>query len=106
MIRHVFKLIWNRKRTSLLMMAEIFVSFLVLFAVVALAVYMMDNWRRPIGFSIERVWNIDVDMKQTSDGSQRCAAHGAARSRSGAHLIQGFDQPQSSGRRGRPAFAG
>ena len=34
MIRHLFKLIWNRKRTNLLMMAEIFVSFLVLFAVV------------------------------------------------------------------------
>ena len=34
MIRHVFKLIWNRKRTNVLMMTEIFVSFLVLFAVV------------------------------------------------------------------------
>ena len=34
MIRHVFKLIWNRKRTNFLMMTEIFVSFLVLFAVV------------------------------------------------------------------------
>jgi len=67
MIRHLFKLIWNRKRTNVLMMAEIFVSFLVLFAVVALAVYMLDNWRRPIGYSIDRVWNIGVDMKQTSD---------------------------------------
>jgi putative ABC transport system permease protein len=67
MIRHLFKLIWNRKRTNVLMMAEIFVSFLVLFAVVALAVYMLDNWRRPIGYSIGRVWNIGIDMKQTSD---------------------------------------
>ena len=50
MIRHLFKLIWNRKRTNLLMMTEIFVSFLVLFAVVALAVYCADNWRRPLGF--------------------------------------------------------
>ncbi len=49
MIRHVFKLIWNRKRTNFLMMTEIFVSFLVLFAVVALGVYTADNWRRPIG---------------------------------------------------------
>ena len=51
MIRHLFKLIWNRKRTNVLMMTEIFVSFLVLFAVLSLAVYMFDNWRRPIGFS-------------------------------------------------------
>ena len=67
MIRHVFRLIWNRKRTNFLMMTEIFVSFLVLFAVVALGVYTADNWRRPIGFSIDRVWTIAVDMKQTGD---------------------------------------
>ena len=58
MIRHVFKLIWNRKRTNFLMMTEIFVSFLVLFAVVALGVYTADNWRRPLGFSIDRVWSV------------------------------------------------
>jgi putative ABC transport system permease protein len=51
MIRHVFKLIWNRKRTNFLMVLEIFVSFIVLFAVVGLGVYTLDNWRRPIGFS-------------------------------------------------------
>ena len=67
MIRHVFKLIWNRKRTNALMMIEIFVSFLVLFAVVALGVYTADNWRRPLGYSIDRVWVVGVDMKQTGD---------------------------------------
>jgi len=67
MIRHVFKLIWNRKRTNFLMMTEIFVAFLVLFAVVALGVYTADNWRRPIGYSIDRVWSVTIDMKQTSD---------------------------------------
>ena len=67
MIRHVFKLIWNRKRTNALMMVEIFVSFLVLFAVVALGVYTADNWRRPLGYSIDRVWVIGIDMKQTGD---------------------------------------
>jgi putative ABC transport system permease protein len=73
MIRHVFKLIWNRKRTNFLMMTEIFVSFLVLFAVVALGVYTADNWRRPIGYSIDRVWNVTVDMKQASDDSFNAA---------------------------------
>jgi putative ABC transport system permease protein len=67
MIRHVFRLIWNRKRTNLLMMSEIFVSFLVLFAVVALAVYTLDNWGRPIGYSIDRVWHVAVDMQQSTD---------------------------------------
>ena len=67
MIRHVFTLIWNRKRTNFLMMTEIFVSFLVLFAVVALGVYTADNWRRPLGYSIDRVWSVTIDMKQTGD---------------------------------------
>ena len=60
MIRPVFKLIWNRKRTNFLMMTEIFVAFLVLFAVVALGVYTADNWWRPIGYSIDRVWSVTI----------------------------------------------
>ena len=67
MIRHVFKLIWNRKRTNFLMVLEIFVSFIVLFAVVGVGVYTLDNWRRPIGFSYDRVWDVSIDMKQVSD---------------------------------------
>jgi putative ABC transport system permease protein len=67
MIRHVFTLIWNRKRTNFLMMSEIFVSFLVLFAVVALGVYTIDNWGRPIGYSIDRVWHVAIDMQQSTD---------------------------------------
>ena len=76
MIRHVFKLIWNRKRTNVLMMTEIFVSFLVLFAVVALGVYTLDNWRRPLGFSIDRVWAVGVDMKQVMRRRLRRGAAG------------------------------
>ena len=67
MTRHILRLIWNRKRTNLLMMAEIFVSFLVLFAVAGLGVYTADNWRRPRGFSIENVWDVSIDMKQATD---------------------------------------
>ena len=67
MIRHIFKLIWNRKRTNFLMVLEIFVSFIVLFAVVGVGVYTMDNWRRPIGFSYDRVWDVSIDMKQVND---------------------------------------
>lgn len=73
MIRHVFRLIWNRKRTNGLMMAEIFVSFLVVFAVAALGVYTADNWRRPIGFSHDRVWVVSIDMQQTSDDTWNAA---------------------------------
>jgi putative ABC transport system permease protein len=64
MIKHLIKLVWNRKRANFLIMIEIFFSFLVLFAVAALAVTYADNYRRPLGFVYENVWNIDVDMEQ------------------------------------------
>ena len=67
MTRHVLRLIWNRKRTNLLMMAEIFVAFLVLFAVISLGVYTADLWRQPIGFTPDRIWNVAIDMKQTTN---------------------------------------
>ena len=67
MIRHVFKLIWHRKRTNLLLMAEIFFSVLVLFGVGALGVYMAENWRRPIGFTADSLWIVNVDMRVTGD---------------------------------------
>ena len=34
MIRHLFKLVWNRKRANALLVVEIFFSFLVVFAVI------------------------------------------------------------------------
>jgi putative ABC transport system permease protein len=67
MIRHVFKLIWHRKRSNLLLMAEIFFSVLVLFGVGALGVYMAENWRQPIGFSPDNLWIVNVDMRVTGN---------------------------------------
>jgi putative ABC transport system permease protein len=67
MIRHICKLIWHRKRTNLLLITEIFFSVLVLFGVGALGVYMAENWRRPIGFTSENLWLVNVDMRVTGD---------------------------------------
>ena len=67
MLKHLFKLVWNRKRTNFLIILEIFFSFLVLFAVVTLGVFYADNYNHPLGFSYENVWNIAIDLKQTSD---------------------------------------
>jgi putative ABC transport system permease protein len=67
MIKHLIKLVWNRKRANFLISLEIFISFLVLFAVIVLAVYFSENYRRPLGFSYENVWNVQIDMKQLSD---------------------------------------
>lgn len=56
MIKHLFKLIWKQKKTNFLMMFEIFISFLILFAVSTLGVYYLRNYNQPAGLSTENVW--------------------------------------------------
>jgi putative ABC transport system permease protein len=61
MIRHLFKLVWHRKRANALVMIEIFFSFLVVFAVVTTAASLLVSWNRPLGFSYGNVWVISAD---------------------------------------------
>ena len=56
MLKHLFKLIWNKKKQNFLLMTEIFFSFLIMFAVFTLAVYNYQNYRRPMGFTYDDVW--------------------------------------------------
>jgi putative ABC transport system permease protein len=63
MTRHLLKLIWNRKRTNFLLMLELFFSFLVLFAVVTLGLFYLDNYRQPLGYDYADVWCVQVDTK-------------------------------------------
>jgi putative ABC transport system permease protein len=61
MIRHLFTLMWNRKRANGLLVLEIFLAFVVLFAVGSTGVYMWSNYRAPLGFEYEHVWEIDMN---------------------------------------------
>ena len=67
MIKHLFKLTWNRKGANALVVVEIFVSFLVVFGVALLGVQYASTYWRPLGFSREGVLNVSVDVKQDSD---------------------------------------
>lgn len=60
MIRHLLKLVWNRKRANALLIAEIFISFIVIFAVLTAAVTYGSNWGRPLGFDYDNVWNVEM----------------------------------------------
>lgn len=70
MTRHLLKLVWNRKRTTGLVMLEIAAAFIVLALVAGFAVYALDNWRRPIGFEWAQVWDIEVNRRsaEADDG--------------------------------------
>ncbi|MCK5077291.1 MAG: hypothetical protein KAR38_12995, partial [Calditrichia bacterium] len=63
MIKQMFKLIWNRKRSNFLMMTGIFISFFVLFMVMVTINYNLNNYTKPLGFNYKNVWKIGVDWK-------------------------------------------
>ncbi|WP_295718084.1 FtsX-like permease family protein [Mucilaginibacter sp.] len=61
MFKHLFKLIWNKKKQNFLLMTEMLVSFMVLFAVFTLMVYYYDNYKKPMGFKYQDVWVININ---------------------------------------------
>jgi putative ABC transport system permease protein len=64
MIRHLLKLTWNRKRMNALIILEIFFSFLVVFGVVTMGVFLWGNYRSPLGYSWQNVWNVRVNLQR------------------------------------------
>lgn len=74
MIRHLLKMVWNRRRNNLLLSVEIFFSFLVLFLVVVFGVYFADNYRQPLGFDYHDVLTVSLQTNQNSaQGEERKA---------------------------------
>lgn len=67
MIRHLLKLVWHRKRANALVMAEIFFSFLIVFAVVTMAVSMARRWNAPLGYEWRNVWVVNVENSLRKD---------------------------------------
>jgi putative ABC transport system permease protein len=67
MTRHLLRLIWNRKRQNFLLTVEIFFAFLTLFGVVLIAVHYANNARRPLGYRIERIWDLSVDRRESDE---------------------------------------
>jgi putative ABC transport system permease protein len=64
MIRHLFKLIWNKKKSHALLIIEIWASFMVLFGLASLIIYNVRNYIQPLGFDYENVWTINLSNNQ------------------------------------------
>jgi len=60
MIRHLITLMWNRKRANGLLLAEIFLAFIVLFVVGSVVIYNWRNYQEPLGFDYQHVWRVDL----------------------------------------------
>lgn len=66
MFTHLFKLIWNKKKQNFLLMLEMLVSFIVMFAVFTLLVYYYQNYKWPMGFVYDNVWSVNLESHEGS----------------------------------------
>lgn len=60
MISHIFKLIWNRKRSNMLIILEVAIAFVVVFALSVLAIRNYNLMQVPLGFEYNDRWRIQV----------------------------------------------
>lgn len=67
MIKHLFRLMWNKKRGHVLLIVEILAAFLVLFGVTSLITYNLGNYRQPLGYDYRDAWTISFDARGMSD---------------------------------------
>ncbi|MGP1609178.1 MAG: ABC transporter permease, partial [Burkholderiales bacterium] len=58
MIRHAFKLIWNRKRANALIMFELLITFLILFALAGFSLNLYRLYGIPLGFNVANTWAV------------------------------------------------
>ena len=70
MIRHLFTLIWNRKRQNALMILEIFLAFLILFSVLTFVYHNMGRYSSPLGFETENIWIAHLNIPREADSVQ------------------------------------
>jgi putative ABC transport system permease protein len=73
MFTHLFKLIWNKKKQNFLLITEMFVSFLVMFAVFTMIVRAYNNYRQPVGFDYEDVWAVSFMHPENIQGNDSVA---------------------------------
>ncbi|MEJ7684854.1 MAG: ABC transporter permease [Segetibacter sp.] len=65
MIKHLFKLIWNKKKQNALLITEMFISFIVMFAVFTLIVFSYNNYKQPMGFDYKDVWVVNFSPPES-----------------------------------------
>jgi putative ABC transport system permease protein len=64
MFSHLFKLIWNKKKYNFLMITEMFVSFLVIFALFSMLVFYYHNYKQPMGLDYDDVWVVNYSLPE------------------------------------------
>ena len=60
-------MIWNKRRSNALILIEIFLAFLVLFAVLSYVIYNMRMLSAPLGFETKDKWMVNLDDLTSKD---------------------------------------
>jgi putative ABC transport system permease protein len=61
MFKHLFKMIWNKKKQNSLLIVEILLSFLVIFAVFTFGLNSYNNYAKRMGIEYQNVWAISYN---------------------------------------------
>jgi putative ABC transport system permease protein len=69
--KHLFRLMWNRRKMNLLMIIEIFVSYLVIFLLCQSLVKFAFYYTEPLGFQYKNVWNLEINMNNLESSVAR-----------------------------------
>jgi putative ABC transport system permease protein len=67
MIRHIFQLVWNKKRSNALLFLEIFFAFAILFLVLTWVTRNLRLFSTPLGFETENTWIVHLDFYDAED---------------------------------------
>ncbi|MEM9544556.1 MAG: FtsX-like permease family protein [Bacteroidota bacterium] len=67
MIKHIFKMIWNKRGSNALILIEIFLAFLVLFAALSYVIYNVRMLSNPKGYETEDKWVVYLDGLSSRD---------------------------------------
>lgn len=63
MIRHIFTIIWNERKTNGWILLEYTLVFCILWFCVDYLCFMVKNYREPLGFDIEHVYRLEMGTK-------------------------------------------
>lgn len=70
MIKHILQLLWNKKRSNVLLMLEIFLSCAVLFAVFSFSIYNLRNFAHPPGFETKDRYALTLEYQGGKDSAE------------------------------------
>ena len=70
MIAHILKLLWNKRKSNAMMVLEIMLSFMVLFAVLTFIINNYIKYKSPLGFDTEDIYAVHLSFNSELDSAQ------------------------------------